>query len=171
VDEFGGRRNRGSHSDVRRSHRAEQVLNFSNFLQFSVADFRSEFHEAGFVAFDYEAAALGQMKNLAEPPQTVFVTPVVRLRESHSIFKRRYQCQTSQLKPKLIQTKLAITNVIRSATFQTEPAACTSWSIHEVRDALDARGSNGSKRAEDRSVPERFLRSQTHVAFNGSSVR
>jgi hypothetical protein len=91
MNAFGWRRNGGSYRDVWRSHRAEQILNFSNFLQFSVANPRSEFDEAGFIAFDYEASALGQVKNFAEPPQTFFVTPAVGLRESHSIFKRRYQ--------------------------------------------------------------------------------
>jgi len=119
VNELTGRRNSGSYRYVRRSHWAEQVLNFSNFPQFCVANFRSKFDETGFVAFHYEAAAIGQMKNLAEPPQTVFVTPVVRLRESHSIFKRRYRFQTSQWKPKLIRTKVAITNVIAPAARST----------------------------------------------------
>ena len=90
MNELGGRRNGRSQRDVWRSHWAETVLNSSNFLQFGVANYCSEFDEAGFVAFDYQAAALRQMKNFAEPPQTLVVTPAVGLRERHSIFKRRY---------------------------------------------------------------------------------
>ena len=90
MNELGGRRNGRSYRDVWRIHWAEQVLNFSNFLEFGVANFRSEFDETGFVAFDYEASALRQVKNFPEPPQTLFVTPVVVVRECHSIFKRTY---------------------------------------------------------------------------------
>ncbi len=45
---------------------------------------------AGFVAFDYEAAAVGKMKNFAQPQQTFYVTPAGGLREVPIIFKRYY---------------------------------------------------------------------------------
>jgi len=57
VNEFCGRRGVRSDQDVWSRHRAENVLDLSNFLEFAVADFCSEFDRTGFVAFDYEAAA------------------------------------------------------------------------------------------------------------------
>jgi hypothetical protein len=97
VDEFAGRSGSGSHGDVWRTCWSEEVLDFTDFLEFTIANLRSEFNKTGFVAFDYEAAAFGQVENFAEPPQTFFVTPAVRMRESQRIFKRRYQSQTFQL--------------------------------------------------------------------------
>jgi len=62
-------------------------MNFSNLLQLAVTRFTSHSHETRRLALYNEATAFRQMKNFAEPLQTLFVTPAASIRELCSLYK------------------------------------------------------------------------------------
>jgi len=56
-------------------------MNLANLFELTITRFASHSHETAHLAFHYEATAFRQVKNFAEPLQTVFVTPAVSTRE------------------------------------------------------------------------------------------
>ena len=104
-------------------------MDSSDLLQLTIAGFCSDLHEACSLTLHYEAAAFRKMDDLAEPPQTVAVTPAGGHRKVRTVYKLRYLRKKFAANEIILSKKLDMTNGMNCVQLLDEDVPCTDFKV------------------------------------------